>query len=216
VYLFLGHETDYGLGNAVLHTVAQAEYLGLSPRDYAGRAIAPLGDVDGDSRMEFAIGAAEVDSTVTEDRDIGTVYLMLAPALSGTLVLEDEADVCLRGARDDNLFGSSIAGNLDMDSDGELDIAIGAPTERRDYAYQGVTYLLYGPLTSLPAELTFAADEDAAFIGELNSDRAGSELLGADLNDDGHDDLVVAAPGMSPVSGLRNTGAAYVLFGGGI
>ena len=216
VYLFLGHESDYSLGNAVLHTVAQAEYLGEDPRDYAGTALDSLGDVDGDGRAEFAIGAFKTDSDVTTDGDVGSAYLMLDPDLSGTVSLAAEADVSIHGVVDDQILGSSLAGNFDLDSDGELDLAIGSPSERRGYANQGVTYLLYGPLTALPAELSLAGSEDAAFIGEAASDRAGTVLVTGDMNNDGMDDLGISATGMSPVSGLWDTGATYVLFGGGM
>jgi len=216
VYLFLGHETDYGLGNAFLHTVAQAEYLGSASRDYAGTSLVDLGDVDGDGRAEFAIGAPNVDSATTSDDEIGTVYLMLNPALSGASDLEASADIRIRGAIDNNFLGESLAANFDLDADGNTDLAIGAPNERREWAYVGVTYLIYGPITDLPAELTVTGGEDASFVGEAASDQAGRVLLGADLNDDGLDDLSIGAPGMSPTSGMSDAGATYVLFGGGM
>jgi hypothetical protein len=216
VYLFLGHSSDYELGSAVLHTTAQAEYRGHAERDYAGSSIASLGDVDGDGRVEFAIGAPNTDSLTTSDRDLGTVYLMLSPSLAGSTDLETGADVRLRGLDDDNIFGSSVAGDFDLDADGELDLAIGAPEERREWANQGVTYLLYGPLPDLPSDLVLSGDEDASFIGEAASDKAGRVVLGADLNDDGLDDLSIGAPGMTPASGLTDAGAIYVLFGGGM
>jgi len=76
--------------------------------------------------------------------------------------------------------------------------------------------LIYGPITDLPAELTVTGGEDASFVGEAASDQAGRVLLGADLNDDGLDDLSIGAPGMSPTSGMSDAGATYVLFGGGM
>jgi hypothetical protein len=109
-----------------------------------------------------------------------------------------------------------VAGDFDLDADGELDLAIGAPEERRGWANQGVTYLLYGPLPDLSSDLTLSGDEDASFIGEAASDKAGRVVLGADLNDDGLDDLSIGAPGMTPASGLTDAGAIYVLFGGGM
>ena len=214
VYLFLGHASSYGTGSARLHTMASAEYLGAGGRDYSGFAMAVLGDVDGDSRTEFAVTAPYTDAM--PDRDLGTVYLMLSPALSGTSELETDADVVIRGSADDNALGFGIAGNFDLDADGHMDLAISAPDERRTRTNQGVTYLLYGPITDLPAEMILGGDEDASFLGEMASDRAGSLLMGGDLNDDGLDDLTLSAPGMTPPGASVDEGAAYVLFGGGM
>jgi hypothetical protein len=214
VYLFLGHATDYEDGSSMVHVAAQAEYLGNAARDYAGSSISTLGDVDGDSRAEFAIGAPYTDAG--PDRDLGTVYLMLSPDLSGSSDLEPDSDVRIRGEADDNALGFALAGNFDLDADGQIDLAISAPDERRPYTNQGVVYLLYGPLPDLPSDLMLGGDEDAAFLGEASSDHAGSVLLGGDVTDDGMDDLVLGAPGMSPAGGSVDAGAIYALFGGGI
>ena len=64
--------------------------------------------------------------------------------------------------------------------------------------------------------MILGGDEDASFLGEMSSDRAGSLLMGGDLNDDGLDDLTLSAPGMTPPGGSVDEGAAYVLFGGGM
>ena len=214
VYLYLGHETLFESGTSMLHTVAQAEYLGQDPRDYAGTDLTALGDVDGDTRVEFAISAPYTDAEV--DRDLGTVYLMLSPDLSGSSYLEDDADVRLYGSADDNALGYSIAGNFDLDADGNLDLVVSAPDERRSYTNQGVAYLLYGPLTDLPSDVTLGGEEDAAFLGEASSDHAGNVVLGGDVTDDGLDDLIITAPGMTPIDSMVDAGAAYVLFGGGM
>jgi hypothetical protein len=100
----------------------------------------------------------------------------------------------------------------DVDGDGRDDLLIGArfgdgPGNTREDS--GEAYLIYGRET-LPRTLDIAAGEpDVTFYGEEPGDQIGYAGLLADINDDGFDDVVLAAP-----FGRSNAGAVYILFGG--
>ena len=74
----------------------------------------------------------------------------------------------------------------------------------------GETYVLFGPLTTTPLELS--SDTDVTINGIAGSDLSGIDVAVGDLDNDGDDDLIVGARGADP--GSRSlAGATYVVFG---
>jgi hypothetical protein len=96
----------------------------------------------------------------------------------------------------------------DVDDDGKTDLAISAPGVNEVYVYLNVA--------SLSGELD-ASDADATLTGTATPSYFGEEMRMADINHDGIDDLVVAAPDMS-ISFLYSTadeaGEVYTFEGG--
>jgi hypothetical protein len=214
VYVVLGNATDFSMGATLIHTATSAVFRGNTTLDQAGTAIAGLGDVDGDGRVEFMASAPFADGSMGADQ--GTIYGMIDPDLTGGHDFEDHANFVIRGAGERHQLGQSLDGDFDLDGDGVLDMAVGAAGEARLEPWQGVGYLFYGPLTDVPATGSLPGVESAAFIGESSHDTVGTAVLGGpDLNDDGVDDLSFAAPKADSTGGDDSAGAVYTLFGRG-
>lgn len=159
-------------GNAAL--VIQAEGLDLR---------VDAADLDGEGRAELVVAAPESDPG-------GSIWLVRDPA-PGTFDLDDAAASWV-GTKDAEA-GMALASG-DLDSDGQVDLVIGAP-DYNDPAYTGYygapkigrAYVALddagGPLEALPIVL-LAASEDGRGMG--------TALAVGDLDGDGDADLAVS------------------------
>ncbi|MFT5679390.1 MAG: hypothetical protein ACI8RZ_000294, partial [Myxococcota bacterium] len=117
VYLLLGPAT----GSHDL-SEAHARLDGEGVEDFAGRAVAGVGDMDGDGNPDLAVGAPGVDLGGSE---AGAAYLLLGP-VTGAWSLSD-ADAVTYGTADDAGLGGALSGGVDLTGDGRDDVLIGAP-----------------------------------------------------------------------------------------
>ncbi|MBL8615331.1 MAG: FG-GAP repeat protein [Deltaproteobacteria bacterium] len=131
------------------------------------------------------------------------VHLLLVEAGAGALRV-DERPPAQSQRRS---FGAAVA-LADLDGDGLLDLAVGAP---EDDAGTGTVALWLGaggagakPLTDQPPDLELS--------GEAEGDGLGSALAVADLSGDGLNDLLVCAPGYDAEE--EAVGACALLGGG--
>ena len=138
--LFLG--SDDGSGPAYVvsgsPTLADADTsvatVTLTPTksDGIGAAAAGCGDLDGDGRADFLVGA------VGADGGVGSVVL----AWGGLTGVHTGATVgeTLTGAPGETALGQSLACGHDVDGDGSTDLVLGG----RGAADEGVAYLIWG------------------------------------------------------------------------
>jgi hypothetical protein len=178
---------------------------GTSAGDSYGRAVAGVGDVNGDGFDDVLIGA-ENATWQAEWGDSGAAFLYL-----GSSTGPAATPAWSWGPPENNAsFGAAVAGLGDIDGDGKDDVVIGAwrhdaPGGLPD---AGGVYVFLGTAGGLTATPAWTAE------GSAQGEQLGRSVAGpGDLDGDGFRDLAVGAPGRACEAGLA-CGAVVVARGG--
>ncbi|OAB61483.1 hypothetical protein AY599_15640 [Leptolyngbya valderiana BDU 20041] len=189
-----------------------------------GRAIAGVGDLNGDSIDDVAIGVDNADPAGL--RGAGRVYVVFGRDASLPTEIDLDALSGANGFRLDgslprDAMGSSVAPAGDVNGDGIDDMIVGAP-RIGDYGPDepGRCYVVFGRSGAFPPVLrTGELDgangfrfEGVASEGERHVGTGTSVGGVGDINGDGVDDVAVGAPG-AWVGSQSYAGKAHVLFG---
>ncbi|RJP32081.1 MAG: hypothetical protein C4547_14540 [Phycisphaerales bacterium] len=166
-------------------------------------------DFNGDGRNDFAIGAPDAAGGA------GRVYVAFrrARSIEEDYVLEKLAldpndperlaGVLIR-ANEPERFGFSLATGVDFNGDGLADLVIGSPDADRGVGAVTVVFSdphLVSPRDGLSLDALIATGRAARITGNVldAEGRFGFNVANAgDVNGDGADDLVIAAPGATP------------------
>jgi len=164
-----------------------------------GYSVARIGDVNGDGKGDFAVGAPYANNAGSE---AGRVYIFY-----GGNPISAAPDVTLEGRRAGERFGWSVAAVGDFNGDGRDDFVVGAPFSNAGALENGAAYVYYGrsggPNTTPDLELT----------GALAYERFGWSVAGVDRFLGGTARCVaVGAPSTGSGAGSRQ-GAVYVYQG---
>jgi hypothetical protein len=188
----LFHGSASGPGASPAWTV-----FGVAEDQRLGRALAGIGDVDGDGFDDVLTGApGPGDST----SDVAQVRLFMGAA--GGL---SPSSVPLLPNVVGSSLGASVAAAGDVNGDGYADFLVGDPTyEPTPGDRRGAMFLYYGaPAGSL-------ASPDWTYLGPTNGEGAGDEVAGAgDVNGDGFSDLITGSSG----AGNDNHGRVNIFLG---
>ena len=184
---------------------ADETFYGATSADEAGVPGA-AGDVDGDGYDDLIIGVFHDGSTVTSQTGAAYLFYGSSGGWSGDIELDSSnADATFTGDSDGDQFGYSVASAGDVDNDGDGDIIIGAYGVGSGSAEDGAAYVFTGPLTGSYA----TSDAVATLSAAASGDYAGFDVAaGADLDDDGWDDLVISSPYAN-----SDDGAVSIIFG---
>jgi hypothetical protein len=196
VYAIEALDALFASGASVSST-ALASIAGHDSYAYLGAVGPILGDNDADGAIDVVVaGASSLEGTTMGGWFDGAT-------LSGALSIDDA------GITFEDSTGSmyiTVASHIDFDGDGADDIIFG------DWSRElgQVDAFLGGSLTK---GTTYVLDDDDDFTltSDDPGDRPGSVLAGGDLDADGCEDLIIAAPGSSAEA--DNGGMIYVVSG---
>jgi hypothetical protein len=217
-YLIPGTDQAFGgedgSGRTFISISQSLPIYGAARLDHAGRSVSSAGDVNGDGFDDLIVGAPLSDDGGT---DGGAAYVIFGsdhgfggPSTASLARLLATQGFVIRGGGGDT--GKSVSSAGDINGDGFDDLMVGAPHRG------GGAYVIFGTdqgfgtadkygrdvidLTGLSATRGFVIQ------GDPGSYHIGISVSSAgDVNGDGLDDLIIAAP--------DETTKAYVIFGTG-
>ncbi|MBI5363072.1 MAG: VCBS repeat-containing protein [Planctomycetes bacterium] len=157
---------------------------GQAANDRLGVSLAYVGDLNGDGRAEFVVGAPENGNVFTIAEGYARVY---NGATGLSLYL-------FNGGATSDGFGTAV-GASDVNNDGKPDILVGAPTAGTASSQVGKVYVFNGATGSSTPLFTFT--------GPASNDQLGAAVAGAgDVNGDGFQDVIAGAPASTSSRGL--------------
>lgn len=185
-------------GSAFVHSGADGSLLhrfdGSAESDYFGKAVAGVGDVNGDGLSDLLIGAPGVD--VGLESAAGRAYVY--SGLDGSLLYQFD------GLKYHDRLGTAVSAAGDINLDGRADFLISAPLANpNDLESAGTVYLRSGANGSLLQQ----------FDGSAVNEELGTALAACgDVNADGRDDYIIATS-EAEVAGMHLAGRARVISG---
>jgi hypothetical protein len=174
--------------------LTEITFIGEAAGDLFG-IVSSAGDVNGDGFEDIIIGAYQNDAA---GMDAGRAYIYF-----GGSAIDSIPDVILTGEAAEDVFGASVASAGDVNGDGFGDIVIGAFQNDAGGTNAGRVYIYFGgPVVDDIA--------DVVFTGTIPNNFFGHVVTGAgDVNGDGYDDVIAAAPAYNSFAGI-----AYIYYGG--
>ncbi len=182
---------------------ADATFYGESASDYAGSAVAGLGDYDGDGLGDLVIGASAEHTAGTQ---AGAAYVVLGGA-SGAAGLGSAAALKVTGEAAYDNAGVAVGQGGDVTGDGLADALVGASANDAGARDAGAVYVLSGAATGTASAGDFHRIEG---LGQTDYLGLSMDTLG-DIDGDGLDDLLLGAFGRTHVA--SSCGSAFVVLG---
>jgi hypothetical protein len=183
----------------------------LDSDDRFGSALAGIGDLNGDGVSDLAVGANQDDDGGSNRGAVWILFMNTDGTVSSNQKISQNRGEFNGDVGDGDLFGSSISGIGDLDGDGIIELAVGAPQNDDDGPNRGATWILFMDNSGeVRSEVKISSDNN--FDGNLSDgDQFGSALTQLrDLDGDGVNDIAVGAP--FDDDGGTDRGAVWVLF----
>jgi len=183
-----------------------------------GSDVACAGDVDGDGRADLVVGSRNADPPAGARSRAGSAHIIYgAPRSSfASWSWANQAKYSVvYGRNGQDSFGTAVAGNVDFDGDGLMDIVVGAPwAQGPTKSGAGEAYVIYGRVRFGLLDLLVQPSGVVRYARITGADVVWGNFgqsVGAvgDYNADGLGDFAVGAP----MQANKSAGNAYVFLG---
>ena len=183
----------------------------LDNGDQFGRSVASIGDLDGDSVPDLAVGADFDDDGGSARGAVWILFMNNDGTVASEQKISDTAGNFGGDLDDGDQFGTSVASIGDLDGDGVPDLAVGALRDDDGGFRRGAVWILFMNNDGTVASHQKISASTGDFTGALNDgDLFGTSVASiGDLNGDGVTDLAV---GTAADDGGPITGAVWILF----
>lgn len=175
----------------------KGDFLGvLDPADNFGSAVASIGDLNGDGVGDIVVGAMDDDDGGPSRGALWVLFLKADGKVKATKKISMASGGFNGLLNDGDAFGRSVAAIGDLDGDGVVDLAVGAPGCDDGGQDAGAVWILFLTPNGTVKHQQKIASGTGSFQGAIaKQDLFGTAVAAlGDLNGDGVFDLAVAAP----------------------
>jgi hypothetical protein len=193
---------------AIVSGGAGFKIFGATTGDDSGISARGAGDVNGDGYSDVIVGAMFYDGPSSSRTTSGAAYVIFGHSAATAFTDIDLAALSssqgfrVAGAAAGDRFGWFVSSAGDFNHDGYDDVVVGTATNK--------AYILFGhsnaTVFSDVDQATFTTGS-AGFVVSGSGDFGAYVCGGADINEDGVDDIAITAPTYS------STGVVYILYG---